>query len=171
MFYTGVGARATPPEICEFITEIAKALNTAGYTLRSGGAKGADGAFELGAQNNKEIFYAKDANEEALHIASKFHPAWDNLKPYVKSLHGRNAFQVLGKYLNNPSSFLICWTPDGVTTHAQRTINTGGTGTAISIANYYHVPVHNLKNENTFIKWKNYVEMVNDYLKQTGEKL
>jgi hypothetical protein len=65
-------------------------------------------------------------------------------KPYVRKLHGRNAFQILGLSLNTPSKYCICWTPDGATTHMERVRRTGGTGTAISIADAYKVPVVNL---------------------------
>jgi len=91
-----------------------------------------------------EIYLAKDATAKAMEIAEKFHPAWNRCSSYAKKLHARNAFQVLGRNLNKPSSFLICWTPDGCISHKTRSIKTGGTGTAISIADHYNVPVFNL---------------------------
>lgn len=143
-FYTGVGSRKTPQEILQQMTAIAFDLALKGYALRSGGAVGADKAFEKGA-NLKEIYYAKDATKEAEEIAAYFHPVWDRLSLFAKKLHARNAFQVLGRDLKTPSDFLICWTPDGATTHKERSRATGGTGTAISIADYFGVKVYNLK--------------------------
>lgn len=143
-YYTGVGARATPPEVLKEATDIAVWLRQVGYCLRSGGAQGMDQAFESGAAEMKEVFLAKHSTPQAEEIASQFHPAWDRCKPFVKRLHGRNAFQVLGRHLNFPSSFLICWTPDGCLRHEERTIKTGGTGTAISIADAFGVEVFNL---------------------------
>jgi hypothetical protein len=93
----------------------------------------------------KQIFLAQDSTLEAEAIAAQFHPVWSRLKPYHKQLHGRNAFQVLGDDLGTPSSYLICWTPDGAISHAERTIKTGGTGTAISIASAHDIPVFNLQ--------------------------
>ena len=153
-YYTGVGSRSTPTHVLNTMTAIARKFNTIGYTLRSGGAKGADSAFELGAGNDKEIYYANDANDSAIAIASKFHPAWNKCSAYAKKLHGRNAFQVLGKGLNMPSSYCICWTPDGCISNATRQYKTGGTGTAISISEFYGVPVVNLCIPQHFEIWE-----------------
>jgi len=143
-FYTGVGARSTPLEICHIITRVAETLAAQGWTLRSGGAKGADSAFEAGANGRSEIFRPADATPAAMAIAARYHGAWHKLSDYVRRLHARNSFQVLGRNLNSPSRFLICWTEDGCLDHAHRTVKTGGTGTAISIASENRVPVFNL---------------------------
>ena len=84
-FYAGVGSRETPEEIKRLMVRIAYCLSKRNYILRSGGAKGADLAFERGAAN-KEIFYAKDSTEEAESIAAKFHPKWNNCKDFVRNL-------------------------------------------------------------------------------------
>ena len=47
-FYTGIGARRTPPEVLALMTRAAFALLKRGYVLRSGHAIGADSAFERG---------------------------------------------------------------------------------------------------------------------------
>lgn len=156
-YYTGVGSRNTPPEIGSLMWEIAKLLQKEGFILRSGGAKGADSFFEGGAGIDKQIFYAKDADQAAMAIAAQFHPAWGACSDYAKKLHGRNAFQVLGLQLSVPSEFLICWTPDGCKSHATRTRATGGTGTAISIADAYGVPIYNLANEGDRLYWESIV--------------
>lgn len=80
-----------------------------------------------------------------MEIAKKFHPAWGACSDYAKKLHGRNAFQVLGGGLECKSQFLVCWTPDGCISHKTRSIETGGTGTAISIADHYKIEIINLK--------------------------
>jgi hypothetical protein len=129
------------------MTRVAQRLEQLGYILRSGGAKGADTAFEQGAKN-KQIFYASDATPAAISIASKMHPAWDRLPEYVQMLHSRNVFQVLGPDLiiDERSSFLLCWTPDGAENKRETTRVTGGTGQAIRIASAYDVAVFNLRN-------------------------
>lgn len=48
MYYTGVGSRETPDDILEVMQQLAKKLADNYWTLRTGGAKGADQAFELG---------------------------------------------------------------------------------------------------------------------------
>ena len=47
-WYTGVGSRETPARILELMDSVGFALASQGWTLRSGGAIGADQAFEEG---------------------------------------------------------------------------------------------------------------------------
>ena len=47
IFYTGVGNRDTPHEYLEKMTVLASLLEKEGCILRSGGAEGADTAFQL----------------------------------------------------------------------------------------------------------------------------
>lgn len=58
IFYTGVGNRDTPHEYLEKMTALASLLEKEGCILRSGGAEGADTAFENGVRSlyNKEIY-------------------------------------------------------------------------------------------------------------------
>ena len=94
-----------------------------------------------------KYFLAKDCTAEAMKISAKYHPKWHLCSDFAKKLHGRNAFQVLGADLKTPSNFLICWTVDACQTHADRTIETGGTGTARSaFADNYNVKIGNLAN-------------------------
>jgi hypothetical protein len=67
----------------------------------------------------------------------RVHPYWDNLTQGGKKLHTRNACQVLGADLKTHVDFVICWTPDGKPS--------GGTRTAIIIAEQNGIPVYNLK--------------------------
>ncbi len=138
-FYTGVGSRSTPVNILEVMTNLAKKLATEGWTLRSGGALGADTAFEYGAtlvSGLKEIYRPSDANKDALEMAAMIHPAWHKCSDYVKRLHARNCFQVLGRDLRTATSFLVCWTLNGA--------DVGGTRTAIVLARAYGIEVINL---------------------------
>ncbi len=59
IFYTGVGNRDTPHEYLEKMTVLASLLEKEGCILRSGGAEGADTAFENGVRSlyNKEIIF------------------------------------------------------------------------------------------------------------------
>ena len=175
-YYTGVGSRETPPEIMTLMTRIAGKLAREGWTLRSGGADGADWAFEEGwldwflnegdksqdvraelflpwAGFNLHVPGITDAGciihgdsepimQRAFQCASTIHPAWERLKPGAKKLHGRNVFQVLGKDLDTPSKFLVCWAP--VDKHG---VPKGGTRTAWVLAQRENIPCFNLKNE------------------------
>ena len=144
------------------MTNLTAELCRRGYILRSGGARGADLACELGAPDNmKEIFLDElhkntqfgngtynvkffDNLKHARQIAERFHPAWDRLGNRAKALISRNTYQVLGTDLLTHSEFVICWTPDGAKTTTTK--DTGGTGQAIRLANYFDIPVYNLAN-------------------------
>lgn len=161
-YYAGIGSRETPKEILQLMQRIALDLSAAGYILRSGGADGADLAFEDGCwtptTTQKEIFLPwKGFNnntsplyvipDKAFEISSQYHPRWKHLKEPVKKLMARNAQQVLGKNLDSPVEFVICFSSDGCTKHSERTEATGGTGQAISIASAHNIPVYNLQRE------------------------
>lgn len=163
--YTGVGSRETPIEIQNVMTRVAEDLGESGWLLRSGGAAGADRAFETGVDTvfgPKEIYLpwpgfsycnrcesktcphmwtvgqASSLDLKARKIAESVHPNWKAVESINGgiTLHTRNAYQVLGKNLNRPSEVLICWTPHGNTI--------GGTATAIRLAHKREVPVINL---------------------------
>jgi hypothetical protein len=146
MYYAGVGSRSTPPDILQLMTRVARRLDTLGWTLRSGGARGADRAFELGA-TKKQIFYAEDCTPLAMSISKIYHPAWDCIPEWAKKLHGRNAMQILGPHLDIPSAFVVCWTPDGAQVTEETTRKSGGTGQAIRIADAHNIPIFNLKHK------------------------
>jgi len=147
MYYTGIGSRETPEEVLSLFTIVGEFLAKKGYILRSGGAKGADKAFEVGcdkAKGKKEIYlpWRKFENsnsnlivkdKRAFDIAKQFHPYWHNLSNGAKKLQARNSHQVLGQDLSTLSKFVICWTQNGS--------GRGGTGQAIRIAKYYDIPV------------------------------
>lgn len=143
MHYAGIGSRKCPQWVLDFMTLIARVLDQKGYTLRSGGAEGADTAFATGA-TKKEIFRPNDATPEAIEIAMDVHPAPQHCKPYVRKLHGRNVQIILGEDLNVPVEFVICWTPGGKTT--------GGTGLGIALSKRENITVYNLCNKKDFLK-------------------
>lgn len=152
-FYTGVGSRSTPEDIMYIIGKLAKKLANNGWIVRSGGAIGADRAFEAGAISvggGRMIYYPQDANAASMDMASKVHPAWNKCSDYVKKLHARNCFQVLGIDLNTPSSFLVCWTPGGA--------DVGGTRTAIVIARNNNIEVINLGIKHQLDRIVKYIE-------------
>lgn len=60
MIYAGIGSRETPSTVLIFMIRCATEWARKGWTLRSGGAKGADKAFETGAIDGGgplEVFY------------------------------------------------------------------------------------------------------------------
>ena len=162
--YAGIGARKTPRDVLALMTCIARRLDLAGWTLRSGGADGADQAFVWGSEHH-EIFTpwprfngARVATRlmnptvKAMAIAAEVHPNWSLLTEPVKKLHARNVHQVLGADCTSPCSMVICWTPDGSTgVTSQRT---GGTGQAIRIAAAHKIPIFNLQRHDHLAAWR-----------------
>lgn len=156
--YSGIGSRQTPDDVLELMERIARKLAAEGWTLRSGHAEGADYAFEKGASGKAEIFLPwatfnshlpvfglrhDRPSRDAAAVARDLHPAWESLSDGGRILQARNAHQILGRELNDPVSFVICWTPDGATTETDR--RTGGTGGAIRLAAYRGITVFNLQ--------------------------
>lgn len=165
-FYAGIGSRETPADICKLMTKIAHDLENQGYILRSGGADGADKAFEAGVSNpeHKEIYLPWKGfngnfsplfiteqifNKEvcnplfnmAVELAKKYHPKYDALSSGAKRMMIRNIYQVLGWDMNRPVDFIVCWTKDGSAT--------GGTGQALRFAMDNGIKIYNL-----YIDWE-----------------
>lgn len=164
-YYTGIGSRETPKDILALMTDIAVKLSSKGWTLRSGGADGADTAFENGAKlkdiylpwkrfNNREGIVLEHCDREnfAYTKASEIHPAWDKLSRGAQALHARNIFQVLGHLENSvPSKFVVFYAkPSGDSV-------SGGTRTAVECAKLYDIPVFNLYFEEVKEKMKSFI--------------
>ena len=48
--------------------------------------------------------------QQALVLAGQVHPAWHRCDDYAKRLHARNCMQILGRNLDEPADFVVCWT-------------------------------------------------------------
>lgn len=150
--YAGIGSRSTPEDILELMELIGYKLADE-WILRSGGAQGADSAFERGcdaytkyngglALGEKEIFRSGDAKPWSLGEAEKHIPAnrppFNTWNLYVRGLIARNMMQVLGSNGDKPVTFVVCWTMANVK-------DGGGTGYAIRCAQAHDIPVYNLQ--------------------------
>jgi hypothetical protein len=148
-YYAGIGARATPADVLLTMTTFADNMEREGYILRSGGAEGADTAFENGVRDyaRKDIYLPwkrfnnnpsplHGVTNAALEMAAKYHPNWKCCSSAARAFHARNCYQMLGVDLKTPVEFVICWTPGGKVT--------GGTGQALRIAIDLDIPIHNL---------------------------
>lgn len=151
--YAGIGSRETPGPILSEMTKVARHLERSGYLLRSGGARGADTAFELGVTNmyNKQIYVAERNSvytsnvfdELPIEIQRKTHklvksiyPAVTKRTEFVQKLHCRNAMILLGQNLESPVDFVVCWT--------EMSQEIGGTGVAVKIAREFDIPIINM---------------------------
>lgn len=154
--FAGIGARKSPEDVCKVFSDVANLIQyNTDWMLRSGGADGADLAFEQGVDNatRKQIFLPWPGfndnmspfchpSDDAFILAAKFHPRWQNISRSVKCLMARNCHQVFGQNLDTPAAFILCWTPDGASTTTTK--ETGGSGQSIRMANYCQIPVYNL---------------------------
>jgi hypothetical protein len=163
--YAGIGSRSVPDTIINKIFKLSIFLSEIGFTLRSGGAPGCDSAFEVGCESvrgKKEIYIpwknfenrytaivASDLEnfEDAIKISMKHHPAWYRLPQPAKLLHTRNVYQILGRNLNSPVDFVVCYTQDGK--------SSGGTGQAMRISESLNIPIYNLYFDDVYNKVKN----------------
>lgn len=153
IYYSGIGSRSISNEMTILCKNIATLLAGEDWILRSGGAEGADAAFEEGCdliQGKKEIYLPwKGFNgnnsslfsisPEAYSYAKKFHPAYSRLSQGAIKLIARDTYQVLGKDLKTPSNIIV---------YCAETLKTGevkgGTGQAIRIANHLNIPTFNI---------------------------
>lgn len=171
-YYAGIGSRLTPKEVMDEMTWIAGRLERKGYVLRSGGAPGADMAFEAGVSDpaNKEIYLPwpgfernksklSSQSSEAARIAKKFHPSWDKLSQGTRKMMARNSHQVMGGDMSTPVDFVLCWTPEGKPV--------GGTSQAIRIAKFYKINVINMFDE---FWYENLMETIHGGRKQAANK-
>ena len=145
--YTGIGSRSTPKETLQLFALLGRYFAQKGFILRSGGAKGADTAFENGCKEvngRKEIYIPWKGFEDsrsslvvespmAFQIAKKFHPNWESLSEGAKKLQARNSHQILGWDLESPSNFVVCYTEGGK--------RKGGTGQALRLAESLNIPI------------------------------
>ena len=136
--YAGIGSRQTPAGMCSLLTMVAEELRDRGLTCVSGGAIGADKAFQRGAGKLFELWRPEHATPEAFDLAEEFHPRWDDLTPEGKALQARNGHILLGADLQTPVKFVLAWTEHGLTK--------GGTGQGLRIARCYQIPVYNFGN-------------------------
>jgi hypothetical protein len=91
--------------------------------------------------------------DKAEKIAMETHPAWDKCSQGAQKLHTRNVFQVLGRDLQSPSKFLVCWAKIG----RNGTIS-GGTATAWNLAKANNIPCFNLNDEADYTRIQKFME-------------
>lgn len=188
--FTGVGSRDTPLLMLTLIFYLSRKLASEGWGMRSGGARGADSAFYNGYMDyfnkvtnihylnvtvyvpdhnhkafhlyrqNCKVLADMDNKDEAYKIAESVIPHWQNCNDYAKSLHSRNAYQVLGDDLKTPSNVFICWTL--ITKDSIK----GGTRTAYEIAKNNNIRIINLANPKHYNKVLQMLNLSESKLKQ-----
>ena len=139
LYYAGIGSRETPKKIQYLMRDIAFALAELKWVLNSGGANGADLAFQIGCEDyckknnilyadrqqiflpwngfndlkvrvgNGYIVYPKST--KAIDLIKELHPIPSSIlvKESLTALMSRNANQVLGIDLKTPIKMIICY--------------------------------------------------------------
>lgn len=134
--YAGIGSRETPREIMDLMSRIAIKLEGEGWLLRSGGAQGADMAFEKGVTNKQIIRPQVSPAWEAKARTVITEEHWGHCSPFAKKAHSRNAAIIFGENLDSPARFVCCWTRNAK--------SIGGTAVGINLALKNGIPVRNL---------------------------
>ena len=150
MTYAGIGSRQTPKEILDQMTEVAKELESKGYTLNTGktfGGKeeGADQAFSKGT-TKKNLFAPEEAGDREMKIAEEIHPNWEALIAKGSGgpkLMARNTNQVFGENLNTPVDFVLFYANETGGIRPE-----GGTGQAVEMARRKGIPTINMMDAN-----------------------
>jgi hypothetical protein len=162
IYYAGIGSRETPPNVCKEMFRLAQDLADRRWVLRSGGADGADSAFEEGCDENrgyKEIFlpwYGFNGRFEvettpgrlvtvppltnSLRRIANSVQHLDRMSQGVQKLKCRNVCQILGNIPGKspPTNVVICYQDPKK--------KTGGTLFAMNLTLKCHpiIPVFNM---------------------------
>lgn len=172
-YCTGIGTRYPPARAVGAIEAAAHLLYERGLILRSGGAEGCDTEFAKHfPPSHQEIYLpfngfeklyssmgphiitpdqiAPDVTARAAATVDVYHPFPHKLKPRGRLMMQRNAHQVLGRHMTDPSLVVVCWASGSLyddSSFPPRIWSVdGGTGQAVRIAYDHSVPVFNLSN-------------------------
>lgn len=161
--YAGVGSRACNATELGLIQKISQHVANRNWLLRSGGAKGADSAFEWGCQQalgHKEIFIPcspfngrQSGDMDVFNIpfdmdvfetyVSKIHPNPQALlqpkNRFALLAHTRNVYQILGPNVDDPVDLVI------YCANEHNGVVAGGTATAVHLARSLEIPTYNLR--------------------------
>lgn len=155
--YAGIGARRTPQEILNYMSDQARILESKGLILRTGDACGADKAFREATEH--KLVYAPDQHIErwARHEVSLVcDTEYSQMKLHTQNLLARNMYQLFGsgarKDARQPSMFVLYWSlPDprwSTGIHNNNYYNcSGGTRYAVRVACNAGIPTFNLYNQ------------------------
>ena len=134
--YAGIGSRRTPPEVLAAMATLAETLGNAGCALSTGGAHGADQAFEAGAlrtdapitvhtpwpgyndyrpgrepESDIDVVRPQPADllrgETYLDLARRHHPHWDRCGRGARALFLRNVSILSGASARHGSRIAI----------------------------------------------------------------
>lgn len=162
--YAGIGSRDITPTERNQITRIANYLVAKGYFLYSGGADGADKAFEESCRGYglkflpwpgfnmvqySKIYSTVIHSDESMESVMKYHPAPHVLSEAARKLMSRNYYQIHGFGDLPKVDFVVCCADPIRNSNGEVK---GGTGQAVRIALDLNIPVFNIRDKNS--KWE-----------------
>ena len=171
--YAGVGSRATPREVLAGMSDVAQVLGDAGFALSTGGADGADKAFEAGAlrtdapvtvhtpwpgyngyrpgrdpESDIDVIHPKAGDAvrgmSFLHLARKHHPAWDRCRRGARALFLRNVSILAGALDDDGAVLPVRAVIAWNPNGSAHGREAGGTGHTLRVAAELGIPVVNL---------------------------
>lgn len=161
--YAGIGARKTPGEVLQYMTQQAALLESMNCLLRTGDAKGADQAFCNGAKY-KSVYTPKQpildwAREKVAEVCDS---DYNTYKPITQNLLARNMYQLFGDGNTPdacyPSKFVLYWSEPSSEYNSSQQDNyfncSSGTRYAVRAAVRAGIPTFNLYNQKEL--WEQY---------------
>lgn len=161
--YAGIGARKTPGEVLQYMTQQATLLESMNCLLRTGDAEGADQAFCNGAKY-KSVYTPKQpildwAREKVAEVCDS---DYNTYKPITRNLLARNMYQLFGDGDTPdacyPSKFVLYWSEPSSGYNLSQQDNyfncSGGTRYAVRAAAKAGIPTFNLYNQKEL--WEQY---------------
>lgn len=171
--YAGVGSRATPPDVLAGMSDVAQILGDAGVALSTGGAHGADRAFEAGAlrtdvpvtvhtpwpgyngyrpgrdpESDIDVVHPRAADavrgRSFLHLARKHHPAWDRCRRGARALFLRNVSILAGALDDEGTVLPVRAVIAWNPNGSTHEREAGGTGHTLGVAAELDIPAVNL---------------------------
>lgn len=170
-YYTGIGSRETPAEILALMTKVGQKLASEGWCLRSGGANGADTAFEDG-------WWANRMTKDACYTSNDYecYIPWSGFNGHTLVSHDAKCINPTGKFASQAEQVAERMHPNwAACSPAARKLHTrnvfqimgkdlntpskfviayaktnkqgvpqGGTATAMALASKMEIPVFNL---------------------------
>ena len=162
--YAGIGARNTPQEVLDYMSDQARILQDKGLILRTGDADGADKAFRDVTEH--KLVYTPNQHIErwaCYEVSLVCDTKYDQMRPHTQNLLARNMYQLFGsgarKDARQSSMFVLYWSlPSsqwGTGFHNNNYYNCrGGTRYAVRAACNAGIPTFNLYNQKQH--WENY---------------
>jgi hypothetical protein len=170
--FVATGNRDTPRDIIDKMRSISAELEQYSFTLRVGGLDGPDEALETAVKNPELYLPFKGFNNKEskntfnttqnMDVAKIFQPGFDSLKPGIQAFLGKNVRMTLGKNMDSPAMFILCWTEDGAERASECSVKTGNMRHIIAIASAMKIPVFNLGKNDAEMRLRKYLELTNE---------